>query len=92
MLHTTSLLDDGRVIAVGGTSRGGNMTGSEIYNPETKIWSQSGDMSESRASHTATILEDGKVLVVGGTNTASGICEIYDPKNGSWSYSKSVID
>ena len=92
MLHTTSLLDDGRVIAIGGTSRAGNMTGSEIYNPKTEMWSQSGDMVEPRTSHTATILEDGKVLVVGGTNTASGICEIYDAKNGSWSYSRSVID
>ena len=87
MLHTASLLNDGRVIVIGGTSRSGNMSDSEIYDPETRMWMTSGKMLEPRTSHTATTLQDGKILVVGGTNTYSGICEIYDPENGSWTSS-----
>ena len=87
MLHTASLLDDGRVIAIGGTSRSGNMSHSEIYDPETQMWMASGQMVEPRASHTSTVLDDGKVLVVGGTNTNNGICEIYDPETGTWNAS-----
>jgi N-acetylneuraminic acid mutarotase len=68
------------------------MVESEIYNPETQMWIQSGNMVEARASHTATILSDGKILVVGGTNTNSGICEIYDFKTGSWTSSKPAIE
>ena len=81
MLHTTTLLRDGRVLVVGGTSHTGNLDTTEMYDPATGVWSPAGMMSKARAQHTATLLADGRVLVVGGNDTST---EIYDVANGSW--------
>ena len=81
MLHTTTLLKDGRVLAVGGTSKTGNLNTAELYDPETGVWYEANMMSKSRAQHTATLLTDGRVLIVGGNDTSS---EIFDPFNGNW--------
>ena len=73
--HTATLLDDGRVLVVGGVTYGG-MVGAdhvtdvldtaEIYDPATDTWTPTPLMSRHRAGHIAIKLPDGRVLVAGG--------------------------
>jgi N-acetylneuraminic acid mutarotase len=78
--HTATLLEDGRVLVVGGYGRGDLR--SELYDPATGTWSPASAPSVPRAGHTATLLADGRVLVVGGAETA--LAEIYEPATGEW--------
>jgi hypothetical protein len=77
--HVQVLLNDGRVLVIGGrTLVGGNLlfvglanTGPilatcEIYDPVMDTWTKTGRMSLSRMDHKAICLPDGRVLVVGG--------------------------
>ena len=85
-----TLLNDGRVLAVGGGSEI-----AELYNPVTGTWTRTGSMVADRRSHTATLLKNGKVLVVGGMYCERFFClspppawaapeELYDPATGKW--------
>ncbi|OJT23782.1 hypothetical protein BO221_17565 [Archangium sp. Cb G35] len=81
MLHTATLLDDGRVLVAGGFN-----TTSELYDPVTKTWSATGNTLGAHRGHTATKLPDGRVLIAGG-----GVCpitsttaELYVPALGKW--------
>jgi N-acetylneuraminic acid mutarotase len=95
--HTATLLQDGRVLVVGG--RGSDATTEllsvELYQPKTNRWSAAASLSLGRAGHTATLLDDGRVLVTGGTGqdstdgghryVALTSVELYDPRSNTWS-------
>jgi uncharacterized repeat protein (TIGR02543 family) len=83
---TTTLLQDGRVLAVGGYFTA-TLSSAEIYDHATGAWTATGSLSQVRYSHTATLLTNGKVLVAGGRfdNTVVATCELYDPATGTWS-------
>ena len=90
--HTATLLQNGKVLVVGGRVNGNSLDGAELYDPGTGTWSVTGHLDKARAFHTATLLRDGRVLVAGGdTNAAppefgrTGTAELYDPSTGSWS-------
>ncbi|WP_083860213.1 kelch repeat-containing protein [Cupriavidus sp. BIS7] len=86
-LHTTTLLNDGTVLAVGGFNRG-SLSSVESYNPATDTWTSVASLSQVRDSHTATLLPDGTVLVAGGESRATSALssdEIYDPSTKTWS-------
>jgi len=93
--HTATLLQNGRVLIVGGTARdSSNSTATaEVYDPATGIFTATGSMATAREEHTATLLNDGKVLIVGGESPAAGssglqdtvTAEIYDPSTGLFS-------
>jgi N-acetylneuraminic acid mutarotase len=80
--HSMSILKDGRVLVVGGTSRGpsgasGGQTirpdaSAEIFDPKTNTWKATGAMRTARFEQTATALPDGKVLIAGGQGPAEG--------------------
>ncbi|MBW2702208.1 MAG: hypothetical protein JRF33_15425 [Deltaproteobacteria bacterium] len=83
VFHTATLLDDGRVMLVGGFSDMNHnvlddhhtltaTSAIEIYNPRTGQFDPPGGLSlnRPRALHTATKLDDGKVLIVGGVSSA----------------------
>ena len=87
--HTATLLEDGRVLVVGGQETpGGKLATAEIYDL-TGTWSSAGSMSEARGeNHTATLLTDGRVLLVGDSSSV----EVYDPSAGQWSATGSMSE
>jgi len=80
--HTATLLEDGRLLVVGGDEKFRKPSVTvEIYDL-IGTWSSAGSLLEKRAGgHTATLLTDGRVLVVGGSTLA----EVYDSSSGQWS-------
>lgn len=82
--HTATLLPDGTVLIVGGSSSSAGMSSSaEIYDPSTATFRPTGSMRADRAGHTATLLATGKVLVAGGTGQTTA--ELYDPVTATFS-------
>ena len=92
--HTATLLQDGRVLVIGGGNPSGEcqfVERAEIYDPWTGHWSETGGLNTPRGFHDATLLQDGRVLVTGGLVHAAGTCqvqtaaaEIYDPATGTF--------
>ena len=85
--HTTTTLNDGRVLLVGGYSDDvGYLDDVEIYDPATNVWSDTNSLGTRRAGHTATLLPDGRVLVVGGggSDSSKTSAELFNPATGNW--------
>ena len=95
--HTATLLNDGRVLIVGGVHwtkvegcrrcslQLSALASAELYDPATGEFTSTGSMSVPRVFHTATLLGNGKVLVAGGDNRYGTIyttAELYDPATG----------
>ena len=91
--HTATLLDDGRVLVVGGRSTTATLSTCEIYNPISGTWSSAASITGTRRWHTATLLNDGRVLVAGG-NASNGdpvaTCQLYNPITNTWSAAGSM--
>ena len=80
---TTTVLPDGRVLAVGGAnSMEGVLSSAELYDPATGTWATTGSLAVGRERHSAHLLGSGQVLVVSGDET--GTAELYDPATGTW--------
>jgi hypothetical protein len=92
--HTATLLPDGSLLAVGGSSVRGftNALGAvrhpERWDPDTRSWRTLAPMQEARLYHsTALLLPDGRVFVAGGGHPSDGEngdpdhfeAEIYSP-------------
>ena len=91
-LHTATLLQDGRVLVLGGRSPNDSVYASaEIYDPATGRFSSAGSMDEGRQQHTATLLQDGRVFIAGGYWSDGqnwrvlSSTEMYDPATGTFS-------
>src|ERR1035437_536960 len=84
-LHTATLLNDGTVLAAGGSDLANEETldSAEIYNPATGAFTLlSSTLNTARVGHTATLLNNGQVLIVGGYDPQFGLiadAELYDP-------------
>jgi hypothetical protein len=73
--HTATLLNNGRVLAAGGTD--GGTWSAELYDPTANVWTAATSMKHARTNHTATLLGNGKVLVTGSFYSPNA--ELYDP-------------
>ena len=85
--HTATLLPDGKVLVAGGwCCFGGNVGSSELFDPNTGTWSETGGLNMPRLAHSAIMLPNGKVLVAGGTTGTVELSasELYDPDTGTW--------
>jgi Kelch motif len=82
-----ALLQDGRVLVVGGVARrtGKLFRSAEVWDPRTSVSKPAGSMIVPRAEPTATLLDDGRVLVAGGSSYGpeedgtQNTVEIWDP-------------
>ena len=63
---TVTLLEDGRVLFVGGSSDNFANASAELYDPRTGVFTLTGSMPAFRRAHAAALLPDGRVLGVGG--------------------------
>jgi hypothetical protein len=88
--HTATLLPDGKVLIVGGFKKVRTydqvyFNSAELYDPQTRTFTVTGNLNIARCGHTATLLHDGTVLIVGGGNDAPlASVELYDPRTGSF--------
>jgi len=92
---TATLLGNGDVLVVGGTSPNTNscpLTSAELYDPATGTWSLTGSMATPRCDQTATLLSNGNVLVAGGASNAGiqASAELYHPTTGTWTTTGSM--
>jgi hypothetical protein len=92
---TTTLLLDGRVLVVGGSTL--ESANAELYDPKTGTFSLTGstilaNMFADRFDATATTLNDGRVLVAGGMEMGNSLtsAELFDPKTGTFSLTGSL--
>ncbi len=88
-------LKDGKVLIIGSCPYNAdvlkctNIQNATIFNPTTKKFEKTGQMTYARYDATSTLLNDGNVLVVGGTISPNGFgtntAEIYNPQTGVFS-------
>lgn len=102
--HTTTVLQDGRVLVAGGRAADGLSTlpSVEVYDPRRKAWKPGPPMTVGRSHHAATLLADGRVLVTGGTTheaseggfrfVALASAEVFDPKARTWTKVPDMAD
>jgi len=97
--HSTVLLNNGQVLAIGGTTvdfNGVTVASTELYDPATGAWTATGTMLQGRERQTATVLQNGQVLIAGGDyydGVNAGFlteCELYNPAVGTWSVTASM--
>jgi N-acetylneuraminic acid mutarotase len=90
------LLDDGRVMVIGGFDENFNVLGSaEIYDPSTGTWTLTASMNDARVEDFVAVqLSGGRVLVAGGTGsdgvTSLSSAEIYDEAANTWTPTESM--
>ena len=97
--HTATLLNNEKVLIVGGAVSSGNGKVVELFDPSTLtgVITATGSLKVARQEHTATLLPNGQVLII-GRNDSDGTLydsdgnlvnarstEIYDPAAGTWS-------
>jgi hypothetical protein len=93
--HTATLLTNGTVLVAGGDINFGSFGGeslvpvqfAEIYDPNTEMWTSTGNLVKAHDNHTATLLTNGLVLIAGYSsfNSTNDSAELFDPVAGMWS-------
>lgn len=92
--HTSTLLNNDKVLIVGGSVSSGSGTVVELFDPATSKFTATAPLRIPRQGHTATLLPTGQVMVIGRNNSdgsyllvnsanveSSRTSEIYTPVN-----------
>jgi N-acetylneuraminic acid mutarotase len=91
--HAAVLLQDGRVLVVGGGSAAGIPLGGDalVYDPSADTWTTTSPMVTPRLFTQCILLRDGRALAVGGTalsdptnETMVSGAELFDPISMTW--------
>lgn len=89
------LLRGGDALIAGGYSNSqGQLSNSELYNPATRRFTQTGQLMLAVADVSGTRLRNGDVLVAGGQTLSiapTATAELYDPSTGVWSFTGSML-
>ena len=83
--HTATRLADGRVLVTGGIRRGeAALASAEIYDPQTRAFSSTGEMTSGRWATRRRCSRTGRVLIAGGLDDDAQLrtAELYDPATG----------
>jgi galactose oxidase-like protein/Kelch motif protein len=90
--HTATLLQDGKVLIVGGENLNGMVSQAEIFDPVSQTSSLAAASIAARTDHTATRLLDGRVLVIGGRGQNGPLTstEIYEPLTAAFTAGPSM--
>jgi hypothetical protein len=90
--HAAVRLANGQVLVLGGGDASDArparlLSSAELYDPNTGMWTDTGQLTSARSGATATFLPDGTVLVTGGVSSSADrperSAEIYDPVTGT---------
>jgi hypothetical protein len=89
--HTATLLANGTVLITGGQASDGSgglteTAISELYNPATGTFAETGSLNTARKGHTATLFPNGTILIAGGSGTSgyAATAEIYNSTAGTF--------
>ncbi len=85
-VHTATLLPNGKVLAVGGTSASGALAGAELFDSAYNTWTGARQLATARFGHTSALLPDGTVLAAAGVGVYGVLAsaELYDPTTNAW--------
>ena len=84
--HSATVLNDGRVVVIGGRHDEPTIDDIEIFDPSSGTSQLAGHLSEPRTDLGSALLPDGTVLIVGGTNAAGealSSAEIFEPASAN---------
>jgi hypothetical protein len=84
--HTATLLENGRVLIVGGDNQTGMVNHAEIFDPVSQTSALAAALITPRTDHSATRLSDGRLLVIGGRDQTASLqsTEAYNPTTTSF--------
>ncbi len=86
--HGAIVLSTGEVLLASGNN---NSRVSEVFDPRTNKWTDTGEMAESRLYHIFVRLRNGRVVAVSGhDNGYKASVELFDPRTKKWSTVASV--
>ena len=77
--HTTTLMNDGRVLFVGGRTPQGETATAEIFDPADNAWTLTASSWAPRRPDSITVLPGGRILVVGGFYISAELFQITSP-------------
>jgi hypothetical protein len=84
--HTSTALEDGRLLVAGGWDYSINLSSAEVYDPISNAWTSVPSMDSEHYNARAVRLEDGNVLIIAGFtgvfNTEA--CELFNPTDNVW--------
>lgn len=82
--RATAMLQDGRIVLIGGMARGGDkedkLASVEMFSPDTGVWTDLPDAPRAKGSGSVAVALGRKILVVDRTEA-----DLFDTDTGAWS-------